>query len=174
MCQNSIQMKRENMYTSKHNRPIQFSKKNRFISMCMLQVNVFQYSLHVCDPAAAEATGTHVLIRRSHSSCPILGSLVKDCGILKVSVEGLQHMLNHYKIQLRKTTTKSTKIRELLKLKQLQACTSMEERNRVENLLLEMDAKRKKKSNNPAEPAQDEEGDEAIVLKIRMQPRNKT
>ena len=90
-----------------------------------------------------------------------MAALVKDLGIVKVSVEGLQHMLDHYKIQLRKTTTKSTKIRELMKLKQIQACTTADERNKVEALLVEMDAKRKRKANAPGDAGQDDEADEA-------------
>ena len=126
------------------------------------KVQVFDYTLHVCDGKTAELMSTRLLLRRSPTSCSILAALIKNHGILKISVEGLQKMLDFYKCHLRKNTTKSTKIRELMRLPEVQNCTTEQHRNKIEKLLTEMDAKRNKKHNaGCAEAANEEDADEA-------------
>ena len=125
-------------------------------------MEVFDYTLHVCDGRTAELVGTRLLFRRSFTSCPILAALIKNKGIVKISVEGLQKMLDFYKCHLRKNTTKSTKIRELMRLGQVQSFTTAEQREKIEKMLAEMDARRNKRQNASSDPANEEDPDEAV------------
>ena len=136
-------------------------------------MKIYDYSIHVCDSSSAEMADSRVLLRRSCQPLDVLPALVKNRSILKVTVESLQKMLDCYKCPLRKTSSKSAKIRELLKLPCVQNNTSLEERNVIDRLLTEMDAKRnsKKSKNNAAEGDADEDADEATTMILNVLKR---
>ena len=125
-------------------------------------MQVYEYTLHFCDSSTAEKVGTRLLLRRSFRSWPLLPALIKSAGIVKVSVDSLQKMLEIYRCQLRKSTSKSAKIRALLKLPDVVSCTTDQEREKVDKLLTDMDARRNKRQNNTAEAPQEDDGEEAI------------
>ena len=120
---------------------------------------MYQYTLHVCDGKVAESAGTRLLIRRGNRGLCILAALIKSTDIIKVSAYALQRMIEEYKCNLRRSSTKSAKIRELMQMPDSLNETTAAERDHVDRLLTEMDEKRQKKqgARHPENEAQEDE-----------------
>ena len=125
-------------------------------------MEIYNYTLHIADAEVAARAGMHLLIRRAAAGMPLIAALVKSGSIVNVTLDGLQCMLDAYKVRLKKTTSKAMKIREIMRLLVVQEHTTEEERERVEDTLKNMELKRSKKKNNSTdcEPG-DEEQEEA-------------
>ena len=108
-------------------------------------MQVFPYSLHVSDAATAERCGARLLLRRSVQGLPMLAAIVKSADVVKASADALQRLLTHYQVALKKNSTKSAKIKELLKLEIVLKYTTTEERQTVLDILTAMDNKRNKR-----------------------------
>ena len=126
---------------------------------------MYKYTLHVCDGRVAESAGTRLLIRLGNNALSILAALINSTELVRMTADSLQRMNEEYNCNIRKNSTKSAKIRELLKVKEVLEQTTAEERDRVERILQEMDEKRTKKQgqkNTDAEAGQD--ADEAAGI----------
>ena len=122
-----------------------------------LKVEVYEYSLHVCNAAAASLCGSPLLLRRALDSMPLPAALIKSTKIVKASVDSLQKILEHYQCSFKKASTKTAKIKEIMGISDIKNKTTAEERQKVEELLAAMDAKRNKRQSAKAEHEQDDE-----------------
>ena len=75
----------------------------------------------------------------------MLAAIVKSADVVKASADALQRLLTHYQVALKKNSTKSAKIKELLKLEIVLKYTTTEERQTVLDILTAMDNKRNKR-----------------------------
>ena len=116
-----------------------YSEQNPF------QVHIFDYTLHVADAQTADRAGMHLLVRRAVCGVPLLAALVKSGGIVNATLDGLQNMLDAYQVRIKKATSKSVKIRELMRLMVVQENTTPQQREKVEEILRDMEKKRNKK-----------------------------
>ena len=88
---------------------------------------------------------------------PVLATLVKTGSIVKATAEALHRLLLHYDVSIRKNTTKTAKVKELMKLAVVIDHTTSHERQRIEETLAEMDSKRNKRQSAQAADADAEE-----------------
>ena len=129
-----------------------------FLYSSSLKVHVHTYSLHVCDAVTASICGGRLLLRRALKPIPLIAALVKSGQVVKATTDSLQKILDYYKCGLKRATTKTAKIKELMRLSVVTSNTSPEERKNVEELLAAMDSKRNKQQEAKANDAdQDEE-----------------
>lgn len=122
-----------------------------------VQVQCYDWSLHVVDARMASKLGSAVLFRRCEAAKPLLVWLMSSHGIVKVLSEALSRILSSYGVRLRQNASKSQKIRALMKLPVVQEGCSAASLDALDKLLTAMDDKRRKKASKMEE---DEEEDE--------------
>ena len=122
-----------------------------------VQVQCYDWSLHVCEPRIADKLGSSVLFRRCEAAKPLLVWLMSSHGIVKVLSEALSRILSSYGARLRQNASKSQKIRTLMKLPVVQEGCSSESLAALDKLLTAMDDKRRKKAKQNEEDEEEEE-----------------
>ena len=126
-----------------------------------LKVQCFDFSVHCCDVKLATKLGTSLILRRAKEARPLLVSLIASRGILKITSDCLSRMISCYGQRLRKNASKSEKIRTLIRLPMVREALSEENLAKLEQLLSDLDAKRRKKCSEAEQDEEDEEGPEA-------------
>ncbi|CAE7218603.1 unnamed protein product [Symbiodinium sp. CCMP2592] len=118
------------------------------------------YSLHVCEKALEEKSGSCILMRRGATEYSLLCYLVQTQQILQTASASLSELLMRHDVQMAKSSTKNQKVRRLL---MLPSVTDACDRAVIERILAKLDEqeeKRKKRSQSKEEEQQDDEGDE--------------
>ena len=121
---------------------------------------MFDFTIHWMKGAITHKMGTCCLLRRSFNGSSILVWLILSAKILGVTADALTQFLHYYSVNLRKNTTKATKIRALLKLPQVISECSREKLDAIEALLVAAEEKRCKK-NATEEPEEEHDKEEA-------------
>ena len=83
---------------------------------------------------------------------------------MSVTAEALSQFLRYYNVNLRKNSTKATKIRALMKLPQVISEVSQQSLDALEALLVAAEEKRCKKNTTNEEPDDEPDKDEALFF----------
>jgi len=110
----------------------------------MWQAEVFEYTLHWATGPLAMKLGFACFLRRSMIGVSVVVFLVKTFAILQLTSDNLSCLLQRHGVPTRKNSTKSFKIRQLMKLEQVAAACTAEQLEALDKKLTELDAKRKK------------------------------
>ena len=136
------------------------------------KVECFQYSLHLCDGTLAEKIGSNFVVRRSAKSQPLIVGLMMNMQILKASADALHRMLASYNKAGRKNTTKTNKIRTLMKLNIVEDNVPAAILEKIEAACVSMDEKRKKgnqkQQNDEMQDEMEEEEEASMHLKHNL------
>ncbi|CAE7566035.1 unnamed protein product [Symbiodinium sp. CCMP2592] len=127
------------------------------------EVQCFDFSVHCCDVKLATKLGTSLILRRALKAMPLLVSLIASRGILKITSDCLSRMINCYGQRLRKNASKSEKIRTLMRLPIVREALSEENLAKLEQILSDLDAKRRQKCSDAEQDEEDEEVWEMIA-----------
>ena len=107
------------------------------------------------DGTLAEKLGFSWTLRRSKNGYSLLVSLMMTHEIIKLTIENLQHLLDAYGVSVRKTSTKSFRIRQLMKLDLVQEACGDILLQELEEKLTKLD-KRRNNKNETREQEEDE------------------
>ncbi|CAE7513660.1 unnamed protein product, partial [Symbiodinium natans] len=131
-----------------------------------LMVEVFDYTLHsACSRLTAKLDNT-LLFRRSMSGHTLLTSLMRDKTILKVNSDVLTKLLDNCGVRIRRNSTKSAKIRGLMRLPEVTAFCRPEELEDLEKALEEHDKRRRKKRGGDNDDGDEDEEGEADAMNM--------
>ena len=119
-------------------------------------MQVHDFTIHWTKGAITRKMGTCCILRRSFEGCSILVWLVKSTKILNVSGEALEKFLKYNNLNVRKNSTKSAKIRALMKLPQIVQECQQSTLDRLEALLVAAEERRSKK-NTTSQKDEDQE-----------------
>ena len=128
------------------------------------EVGCFAYTVHCVSSGIASKLGSCIVFRRSAEPMPLAVHLVLNRAICSVSSENLSKMLLIYGSRLRKTASKSLKIKTILKLDEVKNLISESDVQDIEKMCEEMDAKRRSRS----AAAEDEDEDDEQAEALRM------
>lgn len=124
----------------------------------------FAYTVHRVSNSFASKLGSCIVFRRSAEPTPLIVHLVLSRAICTVSSENLSKMLQIYGSRLRKTASKSLKIKTILKLDEVKNLVSERDVQDIEKMCEEMDAKRRGRSAAAEDEDEDDEQHEALRM----------
>ncbi|CAE7840654.1 unnamed protein product [Symbiodinium sp. CCMP2592] len=122
-------------------------------------VDVFTYTIHFLSPRLCDKVGCAAVLRRSSSGQTLLVWMVRSKDIVKLTSETLTQWAAEYGLELRRNSTKSAKIRALCQLPAVIAACTPAELKALDDLLNEIDEKRRKRTKSGS--ADNQEDDEA-------------
>ena len=130
----------------------------RFNFLEPFQAVVYNFTMHWANGRLADKLGSCLLLRRSSEGQSVLLSLLSTHKILQLSASSLTEFLKHNGTSLKALSTKTAKIRALMRLPFMSERLSDHCKEALEKKLQEMDKKQKAK---PAteHPASDDEDD---------------
>ncbi|CAE7622770.1 hemA [Symbiodinium sp. CCMP2592] len=117
-------------------------------------VRVFSYSVHWLPANWAAKVGASLCLRRAASGMPPVVDMVKSKAIVRLTSDQLSKLLGAHGVTTRKNSTKTFKTRQIMQLPLVSQQCSQEELTALDELLKEIDAKRRK------QPKEEQEGDE--------------
>ena len=134
------------------------------------KVEAFDYTMHMCPPNSNK-TGCCALLRRG-KAWPLVAYLVHTKGILDVSSDNLSEILSSHNLAVARSSTKSAKIRAIMKMDLVLRCVPTSELEDLEKALVLRDNKyKKKKEAEPAEnPDAQDPGAASGTVSVCLQP----
>ncbi|CAE7273237.1 unnamed protein product [Symbiodinium sp. CCMP2592] len=139
----------------------------KYLCRMMAPVEVFSYTIHFVGPRLCDKLGCAAVLRRSASGQTLLVWMIRSKDIVKLTSETLSQWAAEYALQLRRNSTKSAKIRALCQLPAVAAACTPAELKALDDLLNEIDEKRRKRTKaGEAEHQEDDEARKAIKLRL--------
>ncbi|CAE7884576.1 hemA, partial [Symbiodinium necroappetens] len=134
-----------------------------------LAVRCFKYSLHVAVGSWTEELDCNVLLRRAMQSVPLIVRLVETGEVIKLTSECLSQALEAYGATVRKSSTKTQKIRAICKLGIVQQHVSQACVQTVLQTCEDLDLKRRKRSGSKSQQEDDgkEDSDEDELEEVQ-------
>ncbi|CAE7442053.1 unnamed protein product [Symbiodinium microadriaticum] len=126
------------------------------------EVEVFSYTIHFVGPRLCDKLGCAAVLRRCEAGQKLLVWMIRSKDIVKVTSESLSQWAAQYGLQIRRNSTKSAKIRALCQLPDVTAACTPAELKALDDLLNEIDEKRRKRTK--ASEAENQEEDEADLM----------
>ncbi|CAE7378441.1 hemA [Symbiodinium sp. CCMP2592] len=117
-------------------------------------VRVFSYTVHWLPASYSAKLGVSLCLRRAASGLPPVVDMVKSKAIVRLTSEQLSKLLGAHGVTARKSSTKTFKTRQLMQLPLVTQHCSQEELTALDDLLKQIDAKRRK------QPKEEQQGDE--------------
>ncbi|CAE7186234.1 unnamed protein product, partial [Symbiodinium necroappetens] len=125
-------------------------------------VEVFSYTIHFVGPRLCDKLGCAAVLRRCEAGQKLLVWMIRSKDIVKVTSESLSQWAAQYSLQIRRNSTKSAKIRALCQLPDVTAACTPAELKALDDLLNEIDEKRRKRTKaSEAENQEEDEEDDA-------------
>eukprot|EP00439_Symbiodinium_sp_Y106_P055968 s607_g7.t2 len=118
------------------------------------QVRVFSYTVHWLPASWSAKLGVSLCLRRAAVGLPPVVDMVKSKAIVRLTSEQLSKLLGAHGVTARKNSTKTFKTRQLMQLPLVTEHCSQEELTALDDLLKQIDAKRRK------QPKEEQQGDE--------------
>ena len=143
-------------------------KKSNLRSSCQhSEVEFYSYSLHWHDGPLSRKMESNLYIRRSLKGHGLLEDLILSKLIVKTTNENLNRLLQEYKLQFRKNSSKTQKVRQLFSVEHIKSNVCQQLLDEIMATLEALDEKRRKKQD-------EEEEDENYEVQLCIHTFNDT